>query len=315
MKNFWSGKNGAFLIAEIGVNHEGSFERAKKILNLASLSEVDAIKFQIYQGPLLCNQKMLPENVKRMNKFQLTKRQHLYLADKCIERGFMYSSSIWDKSVIKWIHKKMSFFKIGSGDLTNVELIKEFCKYKKPIILSTGLSNFHEVKKSVKFIKEQSNFYKNKKNLVILQCTSSYPTKSEDINLNFLRNLNKLRYTLGYSHHNLSSYPLEIAYTLGAKVLEFHFTDKKFNRKFRDHKLSLTNNSVKKLVNRIKYINSIMSNKAQKKPTKTEIKNITNFRRGIYLKRDLKKFNNFFKRSCLFKAKKGYLCLKILFNY
>ena len=98
-------------------------------------------------------------------------------------------------------------------------------------------------------------------------------------------------------------------------MLEFHFTDKKFNRKFRDHKLSLTNNSVKKLVNRIKYINSIIGNKAQKKPTKTEIKNITNFRRGIYLKRDLKKFNNFFKRSCLFKAKKGYLCLKILFNY
>ena len=89
----------------------------------------------------------------------------------------------------------MSFFKIGSGDLTNVELIKEFCKYKKPIILSTGLSNFHEVKKSVKFIKEQSNFYKNKNNLVICG-TSSYPTKSEDINLNFLRNLNKLRYTL-----------------------------------------------------------------------------------------------------------------------
>ena len=205
---------------------------------------------------------MLPENVKRMNKFQLTKRQHLYLADRCIERGFMYSSSIWDKSVIKWIHKKMDF-KIGSGDLTNVELIKEFANIKNQ--LSCRLAYLtHEVKKSVKFIKEQINFYKNKNNLVILQCTSSYPTKSEDINLNFLRNLNKLRYTLGYSHHNLSSYPLEIAYTLGAKVLEFHFTDKKFNRKFRDHKLSLTNNSVKKLVNRIKYINSIIHNKAQK---------------------------------------------------
>ena len=289
MKNFWSGKNGPMLIAEIGVNHEGSFDRAKKILDLAFLADVDVIKFQIYKGSLICNKKLLPVNYKRMRSFELSQKEHLYLADKCKERGFKYSSSIWNKEDLRWINKKMDFFKVGSGDLTNVDLIKEICKFKKPIILSTGLANFQEIKKIVNFIKKQGCFYEAKDNLAILQCTSSYPASPNDLNLNFLYNLKKFGYTVGYSHHNLSMYPLEIAYTLGAKILEFHFTDSRQNRKFHDHKISLTNNMVQKLIKNIRFINTIQGQKKIKTPTTSELNNIINFRRGLYLNKNKKK--------------------------
>ena len=89
--------------------------------------------------------------------------------------GLKYLSSVWSKKDLKWISRKMDFFKIGSGDLNAYEIINEICKYKKPIILSTGLSEFKEVEKTIKFIKSRNNFYKKKENIAILQCTSCYP--------------------------------------------------------------------------------------------------------------------------------------------
>ena len=101
--NFWEGKNGPLLIAEIGGNHEGNFDYAKKLLKLAELSKVDVIKYQIYQGETLVNKKISPSRYKHFKSFELTKKQHLYLADQCKERGIKYLSSVWNKNDLKWI--------------------------------------------------------------------------------------------------------------------------------------------------------------------------------------------------------------------
>ena len=106
---------------------------------------------------------MSPKRYNHFKNFELTKKQHLYLADLCKERGFKYLSSVWNKEDLGWIEKKMEFFKIGSGDLTAYDQIYETCKYKKPILLSTGLSTLKEIKETLNFIKTTDKFYKNKK--------------------------------------------------------------------------------------------------------------------------------------------------------
>jgi len=208
----------------------------------------------------------------------------------CKERGLKYLSSVWNKQDLKWIAGKMDFFKIGSGDLTAYDQINALCKYKKPILISTGLSNMREIKETISFIKSRNNFYKNRENIAILQCTSSYPANNNEINLNVINNYKKLGYPVGYSHHNKSSYPLEAAYTLGYEIFEFHFTDTRRKKIFRDHKISLTKDMVKKFIKKIKLIKTIKGN-FLKEPTYNEIKskNVKTFRRGLYLNKDLKK--------------------------
>ena len=124
-----------------------------------------------------------------------------------------------------------------------------------------------------------------------MQCTSTYPTIDKDINLKTIKNfVDKKNLTAGYSDHSIGSLALKSAYTLGAKVLEFHFTDTRKNKKFRDHKVSLTLNETKDLINDIIRINKFFG-MTQKKPTKNEIKSkhVISFRRGIFLNKDLKK--------------------------
>ena len=298
-KNIWQGKNGPLLIAEIGGNHEGSFKYAKKLLNLGKLSGVDVLKFQIYQGSTLVNRKISPERYNHFRKFELTKKQHLYLADMCKESGLKYLSSVWNKSDLKWIQKKMDFFKVGSGDLTAYDQIDALCRYKKPILLSTGLAKMNEIKNTIDFIKSRSNYYKNRQNIAIMQCTSCYPTKINEINLDVIKSFQKFGYEVGYSHHAKSFLPLEIAYVLGANIFEFHFTDTRKNKNFRDHKISLTSLRVKSLIKKIHLIRMIRGS-SLKKPTYNEIKSkhIETFRRGIYLNRDLKK-GTFIKKNHL----------------
>ncbi len=299
MKNIWKGKYGPLLIAEIGANHEGSFSYAKKLLKKAFLSDVDAIKFQIYRGSTLCNRKLIPNTYNRMKSFELTTQQHIYLADQCRERGFLYSASVWDTADINLIQNKIDFFKIGSGDLTSYHHIKEICKYKKPILISTGLANLKEIKNTLNFIKSQSYFYSKKENIAVMQCTSSYPTKISDINLGLIELIKKLGHTVGYSHHNKNNYPLELAHFLGAKVLEFHFTDNRTNREFRDHEISLTYSLVKKLINKIKLLNLIKGDMNKKIALNSELLNKVNLRRALYLNKNKKKILLFMKQILL----------------
>ena len=290
-KDFWKGKYGPMLIAEIGGNHEGNFNYAKKLVKLAIKSGADVIKLQIYEGASLVSHVESPKRFKHFNKFELTKKQHLEIAKICKKANKIYLSSVWDVNSLEWIDKYLNFYKIGSGDLTAYPVIKEFCKRKKPIILSTGLSTLNEIKNTISYIQKINSFYKNKKNIALLQCTSSYPTPDNEVNLNVIKTLEKhTNLSIGYSHHNTGDLALISAYLMGAKILEFHFTDTRKGKKFRDHKISLTPQETKNLIKKINKINLIKGTRI-KKPTFSEIKskNIKTFRRAVYTKRDLKK--------------------------
>ena len=289
-KSFWSGKNGPMLIAEIGGNHEGSFSYAKKLVRLAIKSGVDVVKLQIYKGDELVSSYESETRNKHFKKFELTKSQHIHLAKICKKNKVIYSASVWDSKSIKWINKYLKFYKIGSGDLTAYPIIENIVKQKKPIILSTGLSNIVEIKKTIEFINSKNKNYKNPNMLSLLQCTSSYPTIDAEVNLNVIKTLQKkFRLPIGYSHHNKGSLALLTAYSMGAEILEFHFTDTRKNKKFRDHKISLTFKETKELIKNLRRIKSLKGN-FDKNPTKSEILSghVTSFRRAIYSTKILK---------------------------
>ncbi len=286
----FKGKNGPLLIAEIGGNHEGNFDVAIKQTLLAIRSGCDVIKFQMYRGESLVNQKEDFQRYKHFQKFELQKHQYIKLAELCKKNDVIFNASIWDTSMISWVDKYLKFYKIGSGDLTSFPILESFCKRKKPIILSTGLSTLKEIKNTVKFLKQQNSFYKKKENIVVMQCTSSYPTSNNDLNLNVIDTFKKnFNHIIGYSDHSIGNLALLTAYIKGAQVLEFHFTHDK-NRKFRDHGLSLNIGDVKKLIKDINSINGMLGS-YEKKPTKKEISSghIKSFRRAMYAKCSIKK--------------------------
>src|SRR3954464_14653481 len=116
MNQVFKGKHGPLLIAEIGGNHEGDFEYAKKLAKLAIKSGVDYVKFQIYTGDTLVSSMESPDRNKHFKKFELSKEQHIYLAEMVTEAGILYTSSVWDIDAMEWLDKYITIYKIGSGD-------------------------------------------------------------------------------------------------------------------------------------------------------------------------------------------------------
>tara|TARA_A100001388_G_C28772758_1_gene505014 strand:+ start:3522 stop:4529 length:1008 start_codon:yes stop_codon:yes gene_type:complete len=288
-KNFWRGKNGPLLIAEIGGNHEGNFSYAKKLTKLAIKSGVDVIKFQLYSGNSLVNSKISPHRHQHFKKFELTKNQHLELANLCTKSGVQYNASIWDTKMIDWVDKYLKFYKIGSGDLTAFPIISQFALRGKPILLSTGLSDLSEIKETINFIIKTNPKYKNKDMIGIMQCTSMYPTDDEDINLSIIPELKKLfKYEIGFSDHSVGDLALLISYLKGANILEFHFTDTREKKLFRDHFVSLNQDEVKRLIKNLKRTKKLLGNE-KKKVTKSEIKSghLKSFRRAIYFNKNI----------------------------
>ena len=129
MKNkIWNGKYGPLIIAEIGGNHEGNFNYAKKLVQKAIKSGVDVVKLQIYDGQNLVSKIESKKRFNHFKKFELTKNQHIYLAKLCKKNKVGYSASVWSVNSISWINKYLNFYKIGSGDLTAYPIIKIIAK-------------------------------------------------------------------------------------------------------------------------------------------------------------------------------------------
>lgn len=293
MKNKFTGKHGPLLIAEIGGNHEGDFNYAKKLVNLACDTEVDVIKLQIYYPETLVNKFVDPVRYNHFKKFILTKEQHIELAEICLKHDKKYLASVWDIDAYNWIDMYSDFYKIGSGDLTALTLIDEIIKKKKPIVLSTGLSTFQEIEETIKYIISKNRLYDDSNMLAVLQCTSMYPIPENEVNLNVMDLFfEKLNVSVGYSDHTEDLEALLFSVARGANILEFHFTDNKNNTTFRDHKVSLDSKDINFLIKRISRLNKIMGNR-EKVPTKSEISNghVKSFRRGVFLNKDLKRGN------------------------
>ncbi len=290
MSNTIFTKKNFYLIAEIGGNHQGSFEKAKNICDLAIKSGADCVKFQLYTAENLVNKKVDAERHKHFKNFELNREEHLFLAQKCKEAGVDYTASVWDMEMFEWIEPYMKFIKVGSGDLTSYNFLKLFARTNKPIVLSSGLSFKKEVFEAINYIRKCNPNYYEYGMLSILQCTSMYPIGDSDANLATIKELAKIENIIpGYSDHTVGLEALVHSISFGAKVLEFHFTDNKNNKSFRDHQVSLELNDVIRLRKDCNKLISMIGN-PQKMPLKIEIDNghRISFRRAIFPSRDIK---------------------------
>ncbi|MCO4783742.1 MAG: N-acetylneuraminate synthase family protein [Candidatus Cloacimonetes bacterium] len=284
------GKNPVYIIAEIGGNHEGDFEYAKKLTRLAAESGADAVKFQIYTGDSLVNAKYDPTRNKHFKNFELSEEKYIELAKLCEDLGITFMASVWDMEAFSWIDPYIPIYKVGSGDLTAYPLLKKMVLTGKPMILSTGLSTFEEVQDAVDFINSVDPKFVEEQKLSILQCTSMYPIPYEDANLNVMCTyMEEFDLPIGYSDHTVGMEAIETAIVMGAEIIEVHFTDCREGKVFRDHKVSATCSEIQELIKKIDRINTLKGS-YEKKPTPSEInaKHVDSFRRGVFVTRDIK---------------------------
>lgn len=286
-----------FLIAEAGVNHNGDLETAKKLIDLAAKAEVDAIKFQTFitknllleTTPKAEYQKYntnIRENFYEMvKKYELTKEDFIILKRHCDKKGIIFLSTPFDKVSVNWLEElDVSVYKIGSGDMNNFPLLKFISTKKKPILLSTGMSTLEEVKESVEFLKENDI-----SDLIILQCTTNYPTPLEEINLNVIETY---KHTfpddlIGFSDHSLGIEASIAAAAKGVVVIEKHFTlDKEMEGP--DHNASLNPDELIEWVKAIRKIEKALG-LYEKIPTNSEIEIAKVTRKSIVTIRDLQK--------------------------
>ncbi|MGY6587781.1 MAG: N-acetylneuraminate synthase family protein [Wenzhouxiangella sp.] len=290
MQPLWTQMSRPVLIAEVGGNHEGDFDYAKTLCDLAIDSGADYVKFQLYTGDSLVSPVESPPRHRHFQTFELTREQHIQLAERCRAAGVGYNASVWDPAMLDWIDPYLDFYKIGSGDLTAWPVLAEFAARGKPIILSTGLSALDEVIDTVNFLQQLNPVYSRPGQLVLLQCTAMYPTDPNEVNLAAMDQLYQATgLPVGYSDHTTSSLALMAATALGARVLEFHFTDQRNGKAFRDHQVSLTRDEVRALKAQAEAITALLGSR-DKQPTPGEIEadHVTSFRRALYCRRPLK---------------------------
>lgn len=285
--------NSTFIIAEIGVNHNGSVELARKMIKSASECGVDGVKFQTFISEDLVienaktaeyQEKNTNENsqLEMLKKLELSFYDFSELKDYAEECGVIFLSSPFDfKSVDLLENLDVSIYKLGSGELTNFELIDYVLKTNKPLILSTGMATLEE-------IKETYNHIENKDNLIILHCITGYPTSFEEANLNFIKTLqNEFDVPIGFSDHSPGIELPIAAVALGACVVEKHFTlDKTLEGP--DHKASLNPDEFKSMVNAIRNVEVAMGDGIRTfSKNEEEIKKVA--RKSIIVNENVKK--------------------------
>jgi sialic acid synthase SpsE len=282
-KNFSKIKK-PLLIAEIGNNHEGNFKVAKKMIFLAKKSGADAVKFQTYKIEEFVN---INDKKKftRYKRFEFSFQQFKKLRNYAKSKGLLFISTPLDLESAKFLSGVVDIFKISSGDNDWLDLIKIAKKSKKPVIISLGLL---DMKKFEIFLNQIKTIFKKsfKNKVALLHCVSDYPPKKIDLNLNFIKNLNKYCDYYGYSDHSIGLNACRIAICFGAIIIEKHFTvDKNFSS-FRDHSLSADTHDLKKIREFIDDFH-LMKGDFLKKNSINEKKNLGIFRRSIVAKRDI----------------------------
>lgn len=286
-----------FIIAEAGVNHNGNFNLAKKLIKLAKKTGADAVKFQIYNTDKLVSKKLSTATYQKKNsnitsqynllkKLELTQNQHIKLKDFAKKNGIIYLASAFDLTSLKFVEKlKLPIIKIPSGEVENIPYLKIISKLNKPVLLSTGLSKFSEI---VNIVKILYSFGLKRKNLYILHCNSSYPSNFSDVNLNSINYLKSyFKTTVGYSDHSLGIEVPIAAVSMGAKIIEKHLTiDNKM--KGPDHSASLEFQEFRKMVECIRNIEKSLGSKL-KPISKAANKNLKVLRKYIFASKTINK--------------------------
>ena len=286
------------IIAEAGVNHNGSLSQAKELVDVAKESGADIVKFQTFNSSNLVTkgtkkalyQSLNTENndsqLEMLRKLELSFDQQIDLKNYCIKKNIEFLTTAFDLESLDLINQmNLKRFKIPSGEITNLPYLRKIGSFGKSIILSTGMSNMEEIDNALNQLYLAGT---SKRDVSILHCTSEYPAPFLDVNLKAMNSIKKkFKVDIGYSDHTLGCEVSFAAVSLGAKIIEKHIT---LNRNLSgpDHKASLEPKEFRNLVKGIRNI-SLALGKSQKNITNSEMKNLTIVRKSIYAKKDIRK--------------------------
>jgi len=290
--------NKTIIIAEVGVNHNGNINIAKKLILAAKKINANYVKFQCYKTEKIVHNEaklaeyQLKSNAKYKNQFQMLKQLELKQKDiKILNRyakknEISFMCSVFDLDSANFINKlNNDYIKIPSGEITNIQLLKLVGSFKKKIIISSGASNLKEILQAKETL-NKAGLDDNK--ITLLHCISSYPTKKEDLNLNSIEYLKKkTKLNIGLSDHTKSTSVASLAVCKGATMIEKHIT---LNNKMigPDHRSSLNIKKFQKMIINIREVELILGNK-NKFISNSEKKNKPLIRKSIFASKDIKK--------------------------
>ncbi len=279
------------IIAEAGVNHNGSIELAKKLVDAAALAGVDYVKFQSFKAENLVSKDAKKAEYQQINmadgndsqftmlkKLELSPEQHIELIAYCNEKGIKFFSTAFDLESIDFLASlKLGLWKIPSGEITNYPYLKQIALKKEPVILSTGMCDMTDIDNAIQVLLK---FGVTKEQITVLHCNTEYPTPMHDVNLNAMQTIaDKFEVNIGYSDHTKGIEVPIAAVALGATVIEKHFTlDKTMEGP--DHKASLEPQELIAMTTAIRNIEMALGS-GEKKVTSSEINNKSVARKSI----------------------------------
>ena len=293
-----------FIIAEAGVNHNGSLDLAKKLIDVASSAGVDAVKFQTFKAANIATKKTQKAIYQKkttnkkethfdmLKKLELSVEMHKELILYCRTKKIIFLSSPFDHESIELLKNLgLETFKIPSSEITNLPYLRHIGKLNKKLILSTGMSTIDEVKNALNVLIKSGT---KKSKITVLHTTSEYPAPIEDVNLKAMVTIGKeLDVNIGYSDHTQGIEVSLAAVAIGARCIEKHFT-LDCNMEGPDHKASLEPDQLEAMIKSIRNI-EIALGSSIKKPSKSELQNILVARKSIVAKTKIKKGDLFTK--------------------
>ncbi len=299
-----------FIIAEAGVNHNGSIDLAKELIDVALDAGADAVKFQTFKAEnLVIKDAQKAEYQKRttdkkesqfdmIKKLELDDETHKNLISYCHSKNIIFLSSPFDIESIKTLNDLgLEIFKIPSGEITNLPYLRQIGKLNKKVILSTGMSDINDIKNALDVITREGT---TKENITVLHANTMYPTPMRDVNLKAMMTIgNTFDVSYGYSDHTLGIEVDIAAVAMGATCIEKHFTlDKSLDGP--DHKASLEPDELKSMVKAIRNIEKALGSHI-KKPSKSEKSNIKSARKSIVAKTKIKSGDVFTEKNLTIK--------------
>ncbi len=287
-----------FIIAEAGVNHNGSIELAKKLIDVAVEAGADAVKFQTFKAEKVISkfaqkaeyQKKTTDSqesqLEMVKKLELSFENFVELKKYCDERNIIFLSTPFDIESARFLYELgLEIFKIPSGEITNYLLLREIGSFNKKIILSTGMADLGEIEDAIDLLVASGTI---RENITLLHCTTEYPAPIEEVNLKAILTLKEaFKLPVGYSDHTPGIEITIAAVAMGATVIEKHFTLDK-NLPGPDHKSSLEPDELKLMVKAIRNVEKALGN-GIKKPSPSELKNRDVARKSIVAARKIKK--------------------------
>lgn len=287
------------IIAEAGVNHNGSIEIAKQLVDAAADAGVDYVKFQTFDAKKLASKNAKKADYQNKNrdeqedsqqamltKLELSHQNHHELIEYCKTKNIRFFSTAFDLDSLEFLADlELGLWKIPSGEITNYPYLKRIAKTKDPIILSTGMSDLEDINNAINALIENGA---SRENITVLHCNTEYPTPMSDVNLKAMNSIGiKLGVKVGYSDHTLGIEVPIAAAALGATIIEKHFTLDR-NMDGPDHKASLEPKELKDMVTAIRNIELALGSE-EKKISASEQKNIAIARKSIVAAVNIKK--------------------------